>query len=101
MSVKSFFSLWSVTALMAAVFYLSGNFTLLTGVVFGFVSFGLTFMGMMSVLPAAVHDEPVLNFQAEGASLAPKRGSRIVETLHSFKAAWNPSAVEIRRPDFH
>jgi hypothetical protein len=38
----------------AGIMWLSGVFTLLTAVVFGFIAFGMTFIGMMCVLPSAV-----------------------------------------------
>ncbi len=52
--------IWAFIAMAAAVVFLSGNFTQMTAVVFGFISFGMIFMGMMGVLPATFsHHEPV------------------------------------------
>ncbi len=48
---RIYFSIWGLYILTAAIFYLSGSFTSFTAVVFGFVFFGLTFMGMIGVLP--------------------------------------------------
>jgi hypothetical protein len=48
---RIYFSLWGLTFLAGGVLYLLGEFTTLTGVVLGFVFFGLTFMGMIGVLP--------------------------------------------------
>jgi hypothetical protein len=43
----------------AAVIFLMGSMTLIALVVFGFISFGMVFMGMMGVLPILVtHPEP-------------------------------------------
>ena len=44
----------SVFAVSAGVLLLAGVFTMLTAVVFGFVAFGLVFVGMMCVLPGQV-----------------------------------------------
>jgi len=46
--------------LAAGMMWLTGTLTMVAIVVFGFVSFGLVFMGMMCVLPSAVsHPAPV------------------------------------------
>ena len=54
MSVKAYLYTWGFFLLAALVLFLTGNFTMLTAVVFGFFAFGLVFMGMMNVLPLAV-----------------------------------------------
>lgn len=51
--------LWVVFTVAAGILWLGGVFTLLTMVVLGFISFGLTFIGMMCVLPAVVSHPPV------------------------------------------
>jgi hypothetical protein len=51
---KIYFGLWGVMAVAAAVLFAIGNMTMLTLVVFGLMSFGLVFMGMMGVLPIIV-----------------------------------------------
>jgi hypothetical protein len=59
MIVKIYEIMWAVIALAAAIFLLTGNFTEIVAVVFGFICFGMVFMGMMSVLPAIVaHPDP-------------------------------------------
>lgn len=47
-------TIWGLTAALAGVLYLTGHFSKLTLVAFGFVCFGLIFMGFMSVLPTTV-----------------------------------------------
>lgn len=60
MIVKIYGMIWAFIATVAAVIFLTGNFTQMTAVVFGFISFGMIFMGMMGVLPATLsHHEPV------------------------------------------
>ena len=54
MSPRFYSFLWAVYFVAAGVLWLSGVFTLLTAVVFGFVAFGFVFIGMMCVLPGAV-----------------------------------------------
>ena len=54
MSPRFYGLLWIVFAVSAGVSLLAGVFTMLTAVVFGFVAFGLVFVGMMCVLPGQV-----------------------------------------------
>jgi hypothetical protein len=45
--------------LAAGILYLTGNLTPLMQIIFGFLSFGAIFMGMISVLPfVATHHSP-------------------------------------------
>lgn len=58
MLVKIYFSLWVLTAIAAVLMLATGSVTMMTLSVFGFAAFGLTFMGMISVLPVwASHPE--------------------------------------------
>lgn len=54
MSPKSYSFLWELYFVSAGVMWLGGVLTMLAVVVFGFVGFGLVFMGMMCVLPGTV-----------------------------------------------
>ena len=59
MITKVYFMLWGLLFLAAAVIFAIGIMTPMTLVVFGFISFGMVFMGMMGVLPILVtHPEP-------------------------------------------
>ena len=59
MLVKMYWTVWAVTAFAAAMFYVTGNFTPVVGITFGFVAFGVVFMGMIGVLPSmASHPAP-------------------------------------------
>ena len=57
MLTKVYISLWLVLAAFAAGVYVTGNMTPTMVVFLGLIAFGMVFMGMMSVLPTAVHDE--------------------------------------------
>lgn len=60
MLVKIYGITWAFIAAVAALIFLTGSFTPAIGVVFGFVLFGMVFMGMMNVLPSTVgHNAPV------------------------------------------
>lgn len=54
MLVKIYWSAWALCAVASILLFVTGNFTMLTSVALGFIWFGLIFMGMMSVLPAAM-----------------------------------------------
>lgn len=56
MLTKIYIALWFILAALAATFYVTGNLTEPVVVLFGFFAFGMVFMGMISVLPTAVHD---------------------------------------------
>lgn len=56
---KIYGMIWAFIGAVAAILFLTGNFTQLTFVVFGFISFGMIFMGMIAVLPITVaHPAP-------------------------------------------
>ncbi len=52
--VKAYWTIWTMVAVLASVVLVTGNMTLLVGVGFGFVAFGMIFSGMMMILPATV-----------------------------------------------
>jgi hypothetical protein len=54
MLVKLYWMIWGVFGLAVLAFYAAGSLTMLTGSLFGFVAFGLVFMGMIGVLPFMV-----------------------------------------------
>jgi hypothetical protein len=56
--LKVYGLIWILGLLAAGAFYLTGNLTPFWSVVFGFLTFGAVFMGMISVLPSTVahHD---------------------------------------------
>ncbi len=59
MIVKIYALIWAVGALAAGVMYLTGNFNSYVNILFGFLSFGAIFMGMIAVLPLTVtHPAP-------------------------------------------
>lgn len=52
MLAKIYWYIWLAIALVFALFSVTGNMTDMAWVSFGFIAFGMTFMGMMGVLPA-------------------------------------------------
>ena len=48
---RIYFALWGLILITVGALFLTGTLTTMIGVVFGFVAFGLTFMGMIGVLP--------------------------------------------------
>lgn len=59
MVTKIYAFVWLLGALAAGVLYLTGNFNPYVNILFGFLSFGAIFMGMIAVLPlTVVHHAP-------------------------------------------
>jgi len=54
MFAKMYSYAWLIVAATAGIFYITGYMSSLATVVFGRVTFGMTFMGMMCVLPSVV-----------------------------------------------
>lgn len=54
MLVKLYALMWLLGILAVGLIYLTGNFTPVVAVVFGFLSFGAIFMGIMGVLPETI-----------------------------------------------
>ena len=72
MLIKLYWSLWIVLGLSAVVLYAIGSFTMLAAVYFGFFAFGMTFMGMIGVLPVMVsHPAAPKAVVAEKVSIEP------------------------------
>ena len=51
MIVRIYWSLWILTAVSAIILFLIGELSMMAAIVYGFIAFGLTFMGMIGVLP--------------------------------------------------
>jgi len=56
MLTKIYIALWAIIVTSAVVMFLIGGLSELMLVAYGFICFGMVFMGMISVLPTAVHD---------------------------------------------
>jgi hypothetical protein len=59
MLVKLYALIWVLGLLAVGIFYFTGNFTLPVAIVFGFLSFGAIFMGIMGILPETVSHHTV------------------------------------------
>lgn len=56
MLTKIYIALWAIIVTSAVVMFMIGGLSELMLVAYGFICFGMVFMGMISVLPTAVHD---------------------------------------------
>ncbi len=73
MLVKLYVMLWAFGIAAAVLFFLTGNLTPVSAVVFGFLTFGMVFIGMMNVLPSTVgHNAPV-KIKEEKAEAVPAK----------------------------
>ena len=59
MSPRFYSVLWIAFFASAFAFWAAGSFSMLTATVYGFFAFGLTFVGMMCVLPGLTHNHRV------------------------------------------
>ena len=94
MLTKIYAGLWTIFLLAAAIVFVTGNLTMFVGVVFGFVAFGMVFMGMMGVLPATVvHPAPI-----EAKIETDPARSRIADRVKSYKESIATSGVGLQKP---
>ena len=95
MLTKIYAALWVVFFLLALILFLTGSMTMMALVVFGFVAFGLTFMGMMGVLPATVvHAHHVV----DGPVAEAKEGLR--DRIRGYKETLTAETLAVRKPKF-
>jgi len=89
---KAYFALWVLLGVVAGIVFLTGNMTMMAVVVFGFISFGMVFMGMMGVLPFAVtHNKPAAEPKPVKRS-QPKAAAKVSAVTGWF----DPAAVAIK-----
>ncbi|HEY0658658.1 MAG TPA: hypothetical protein VGD05_09300 [Pyrinomonadaceae bacterium] len=58
MILKIYGLIWALGAIAAGSLYLTGNLNPVLQIVFGFLSFGTVFMGLLAVLPATEFHGP-------------------------------------------
>ena len=96
MLTKIYTGLWAIFLLAAAIIFVTGNFTMFVGVVFGFVAFGMVFMGMMGVLPATVvHPAPAT---AEAKVEEDPVRAGIADRVKTYKESLTPSGIGLQKP---
>ncbi|MBK8464743.1 MAG: hypothetical protein IPL32_02850 [Chloracidobacterium sp.] len=83
MSPRSYSFLWLVYFVSVGVMSIAGVLTMVAVVAFGFIAFGLVFMGMMCVLPAAVA-HPLQNEE------------KVPEAVRSLKSKTQMHVKEVR-----
>ena len=96
MLVKLYGMTWIIGIFVAALFFVTGNLTPIASVVFGFITFGMVFMGMMGVLPSTVgHHEPAL---AKVEVATTPATERIGNRIRSYKETLSSSGVAVQKP---
>ncbi|MEQ1763516.1 MAG: hypothetical protein ABL984_10270 [Pyrinomonadaceae bacterium] len=102
MLAKIYVALWFAVAFAAGLIFLTGTFTMLTVVVFGFLTFGLVFTGMMCVLPYEVsHPQPAQIPASSEKQVARRPVSALVHLRAYGAELMTPNGVEIRKPKLH
>lgn len=72
MVLKIYGSIWILSILFVGVLYLAGLSAVMTGVVFGFLAFGLIWFGMLGILPILAEGEHHQAVEAVHAKPAPQ-----------------------------
>ena len=72
MSPRFYGFLWVLCWVSAGIIWLAGVFTMLAAVGFGFIAFGLVFVGMMCVLPAHVSHPAAKRVKLSGVARQPR-----------------------------
>ena len=98
MITKVYFALWGLLFVAAAVIFLIGSMTPMTLVVFGFISFGMVFMGMMGVLPILVtQPEPAKATRVPKERPVKEPAVKLSGALSGF---FEPNGISIRKPKY-
>lgn len=88
MFVKIYAAMWLAVAFMASAIFLTGYFNMPAAVLFGFVIFGLVFMGMMCVLPSTVgNNAPIEEKTTLETPKFSQYSKNVVKRPRAFKSA--------------
>lgn len=102
MYVKLYAAVWGLLLLVAATLAVTGNFSIMTAIVYGFLSFGMVFMGMMSVLPSIVSTPEGRTALCEANGRKGKQAHAVSEDIRHGAYDWFfPRGVEISPPKHH
>lgn len=93
MFVRLYASIWILGFVAVGLFYITGNFTPVVSIVFGFLSVGGVFTGMMNVLPATIGDRLHLDVPKVSSDRAPRVGA----ASRSISSSLPPSDLWIGR----
>ena len=95
MLTKIYAGTWIVSLAAFLLLFATGNMTMLAIVVFGFIAFGLVFMGMMGVLPATVVHA---HHKIQEPVTEPKESLR--DRIRDYKETVSSEAFAVRKPKF-
>lgn len=96
MLTKIYAGCWALFLLAGLVLFLTGNFTMLVAVWFGFIAFGIVFMGMMGVLPASIsHPAPV---KVENTAEKSAARAMIADQVQSYRHTLSTGLQKPRHP---
>lgn len=87
MLVRIYWTIWAMFLFIGALLFVSGNFTMFAAVAMGFFAFGLTFMGMISVLPGMVTHPAPERSAAPDPIVAPVRQTSTAKAFGVLKSA--------------
>lgn len=99
MYAKIYWAIWAVTLAAAGVFLVTGSFTPMASVVFGFIVFGLLYMGIISLLPSTVgHNAPPPRTGPGKMEVMLGTTSEALKKIKTEIAA--TGTVEVRKPKY-
>lgn len=87
MTPKFYSFLWIAFAIVAGLLFVTGFFTMLTLVTFGFIAFGLVWVGMICVLPGTVGHEPSPVKKPTPRKMDTKGFAEPVKAFQSYRSA--------------
>lgn len=102
MYVKLYAAVWGLLLLVAAALAVTGNFSLTMAIIYGFISFGMVFLGMMSVLPSIASTPEGRAALCESKAQKGQDEHTISEDVRHSVYDWSfPKGVEISPPKHH
>jgi hypothetical protein len=98
---KLYAAVWGLLLFVAAALALTGNFSSTAAIVYGFISFGMIFMGMMSVLPSIVSTPEGRAALCEFGQSRVKREKLSRQAASALHEWLFPAGVEMSQPKHH
>jgi hypothetical protein len=102
MYVKLYAAVWGLLAIVAVALAVTGNFSITTVIVYGFICFGMVFMGMMSVLPSLVStSQGRAALCGSRPTVAKPDGASVGKPANALHEWLFPIGIEVGQPKHH
>ena len=97
---KIYFALWGLVGIAAAILMFAGGMNMLAVVTFGFIAFGLTFMGMIGLLPILVTHPPENQHQVAASKRASNIRSATNRVGSVVASVFDINGIEVQKPKY-